>query len=99
MALGYYSPDLNGPLFALSHILNCDEKCHSSSPCVHFPARLWVSGLSSAVFPSRIGHAGNHPLTIGVNKDEQVRPAVVHFVVHQKLEWRPYHRQIVIDPH
>ncbi len=34
-----------------------------------------------------------------MNKVEQVRPAVIHLAIHQKLERSPHHRQIVVDPH
>lgn len=54
---------------------------------------------ANAILPSRICDAGNNPFTIRTNKIEQVRPAVVHLAIHQKLERSPHHRQIVIDPH
>lgn len=54
---------------------------------------------ANAILPSRICDASNNPFTIRTDKIEQVRPAVVHLAIHQKLEGSPHHRQIVIDPH
>ena len=57
-------------------------------------------GLSAnAILPSCICDTSNNPFTIRTNKIEQVRSAVVHVAIHQKLERSPHHRQIVIDPH
>ena len=51
-----------------------------------------------AILPSCICDASNNPFTIRTNKIEQVRYAVVHLAIHQKLERSPDHCQIVIDP-
>jgi hypothetical protein len=66
------------------------------------PSVLQVAELglpANAIFPSRICDASNNPLTVRTNEIEQVRPAVLHLAIHQKLERSPYHRQIVIDPY
>src|SRR5215469_18104808 len=54
---------------------------------------------ANAILPSRICDVSNNPFAIRTNKIEQVRPAVVHLAIRQKLERSPHHRQIMIDPH
>jgi hypothetical protein len=65
----------------------------------HSAAQIEVGLLACAIFASRVCDAGNDPLTIRTDNVEQVGAAVVHLAVHQKLERRPHHRQVVIDPH
>jgi hypothetical protein len=55
--------------------------------------------LDQAILPPGIGDTRDKPLPINANKVEQVRPAVVHLAIHQKLERSPHYRQIMIDPH
>ena len=37
--------------------------------------------LVGAILATRVGHAGDDPLTIRTSKGEQVRPAVVHLAI------------------
>jgi hypothetical protein len=47
--------------------------------------------FAPTVLPPGICHAGDEPFAIGADQVEQIRSAVVHLAVHQKLEWGPYH--------
>jgi len=54
--------------------------------------------LSWTVLPARIGNAGDHPFFFHTHQIEQVGSAVIYLPIDQKIERRPHHRQIVIDP-
>ena len=56
------------------------------------------TAISSAIFASCICDAGDNPFTVGMNKVEQVRSAMVHLAIDQKLEGRPDDGEIVVDP-
>ena len=55
--------------------------------------------LNCTLFRSGIGYAGDEPLAAGLHQVEEVGSAVVRFAVHQKLEGRPDHGQVVIGAH
>lgn len=54
--------------------------------------------ISPAIFSAGISDTRDKPSSLCANKVEQIRPTVVHFAIHQKLEWSPRHVQIVINP-
>ena len=45
-----------------------------------------------------IGNARNHPSSVDTNHVEQVCSAVIDLPIDQKIERRPHHGEIVIDP-
>jgi hypothetical protein len=51
-----------------------------------------------AVFCAGVGDAGDHPFSVDANHIEEICSAVIDFSIDQKVEWRPYDGEIVVDP-